>query len=222
MGLVEKLTDLDEAIWEQYEKVTQYCNKEFGWDKYDLMKASSGLTSASFFGANFYMSLAGWQWDNPRLASVGTFGAAVGIGLYYLNRSEINETEKKEVASLHNGVIKKPIFGPKRPSLFTYNSIFYSYFLYRFATKQGFPDSLGLNTSLSSDENILGALVSTSLLFLTFFGTCKLYFSDQIPTPPQKKKSVLKTLYEKTIGKLQVAPQPQLEPKYESIDDVVA
>jgi len=68
----------------------------------------------------------------------------------------------------------------------------------------------------------LGALVSTSLLFLTFFGTCKLYFSDQIPTPPQKKKSVLKTLYEKTIGKLQVAPQPQLEPKYESIDDVVA
>ena len=38
MGLEQKLLQLDEKIWKQYEKVTQMAEKYVGLDKYDLAR----------------------------------------------------------------------------------------------------------------------------------------------------------------------------------------
>ena len=93
MGLVDKLTELDEYIWKQYEKVTQYCHKEYGWNKYDLASKTLAGETASLSGSSTYIFLTGIE-GNDTIAITG--GAVVGlvtVSNHYLKRNLIKEPE---------------------------------------------------------------------------------------------------------------------------------
>ena len=214
MGLEDKLTKLDEAIWKQYEKVTQYCNKEYGWNKYDLATRAALGSSISYLGAGVYMFIYGFQTSNMFFTTLGITGSLVAIPNYYVSKKGNEQKEAMEIKRLENsGVLPFPTFKPYRAFNFAFAALLCS-----FAGLRMFNDFPQHN----EEKNTLWTIINLALGTYYVFRPSESYFRDQIMTPPKKKKKVLKTLYEKVTGKFQPAPAPQLEPtKYQSIDDVV-
>ncbi len=221
MTLTEKLTELDQVIWKQYEKVTQYCNKEFGWNKYDLARKTNTGMGISAAGAGVYGVLEGVLGSSPATVGASLFCPMVGIGYCYLTKIIINESqEKEEISQLEKGVVHAPEPRAYRPLLLGAGFLNLFLSISSFLGLQEVPETL---KPLSQDNyNILGGLYGLALASMVFFVASTDYFSEQIMTPPQKKKSVLKAITEKVTAKLQPAYVPQLEEaKYQSIDDVV-
>ena len=222
MGLVEKLTELDESIWKQHEKVTRYCNREYGWNKYDLVRKTLFATTASYLGEMTYMALGGIDEDRSYPIVIGGFFSLLTIVSYPLLMKSINEKEEREIKLLERtGATIEPVFKATRPAYSSALGALCAYMAYFSFTKQ-----LGLPEDVSEQYHQTTGLFFSAGFIWNIFRTSKSYFEDQIMTPPKKKKSVLKTIYEKVIRKFQVAPVPQLEPvkpiKYQSIDDAVA
>lgn len=222
MGLVDKLTELDKYIWTGFEKVTQYCNKEYGWDKYDLAKGMVSSTAGSLLGAGVYTSTLSVIGDTSFGAGFGV-GVGVGLGLVALLARNVGKqisdiVEYHELKDLEQGVVFQPVFKAIRPiTAFSLTTI-------PIVLNQ--LDAPPAYLQISDEKyNALSSLVFACYSAVSFFGFSALYFLDQIPTPPKKKKSVFKTLYEKVAGKLQPAPVPQLQPakptRYQSIDDML-
>lgn len=222
MGLVDKLTELDQYIWTQHEKVTHYCNKEFGWDKYDLARKANTSQTAFLSGAAIYLTLMGIEGKDMATVAVSAVWSLLGVGLHYHDNDSIKRREKDESKTLERtGAISKPEFNALRPAWFLFGSAILGQYIYTSVTQQNSPP---VNTSLSLEEyHSLSSLVGVSLLGFHIFATAKEYFLDQIITPPKKKKSVLKTLYEKVKGKVPAVPQlDSVKPTgYQSIDEVV-
>jgi len=224
MGLVDKLTEVDKTIWHGYEKVTNYCNQEFGWDKYSLAKGANLGQSISYFGGGLYFFIEGLQSGNNGSLMIGGMSSLYALGSFYVDNRDLQKDEKKEIALLEKtSATTLPRFKPSRPVIFVGLSAFGGYYLHSYATQQELPPEL---SPLSSQEyNLFGALIMASFLSSNLFRVCKSYFQDQIMTPPKKKKKVLKTLYQKVKGKARAVQVPQLEPvkeptKCQSIDDL--
>src|SRR3989344_8682973 len=115
MSLTDKLTELDEVIWKQYEKVTQYCNKEFGWNKYDLVGKANVGTAISAVGTGVYGTLEGYLDSSPVLAISHLFVPTMALGIYYTLKKNIGVWEKRERHQMENGMIKAPQFKALRP-----------------------------------------------------------------------------------------------------------
>ena len=110
-------------------------------------------------------------------------------------------------------MLPSPTSKPYRP----FNFVFAAFFLSLAGLRMFdyFPQS-------NEEHNALRSIIDIALGSYLVGHTSESYFQDQIMTPPTKKKSVFKTLYEKVTGKLQPTPAPQLEPtKYQSIDNIV-
>ncbi len=214
MGLVDKLTELDEKIWKQYEKVTNYCNKEYGWNKYDLATRSALGSSISMLGAGVYMLIDGFQTSNMVYTTIGITASLLAIPFYHVRKKSYGRQEAAEIKLLENGgALVSPTSKPYRPFNFGFAAFFFSSAELRMLGD--FPQS-------NEEQNTLMMCVGLAWGCYYVCYPSESYFKDQIMTPPKKKKSVLKTLYQKVTGKIQPAPQPQLEPtKYQSIDDVV-
>ena len=120
MGLVDKLTEVDKYVWKQYEKVTQYCNKEYGWDKYDLERKSNKAMVASGVGVGFYNTLEGYLGSSPIHIGVGLTVTAFVGGLYYLIEGSSKRKEAEEIKKLErgNGTVSAPQFLAWRPPYF--------------------------------------------------------------------------------------------------------
>lgn len=213
MGLVNKLTELDQYIWKQYEKVTQYCNRKYGWDKYDLKTISEKTVAVAFAGAGTYETIIGFSINSLPFLAIGLLTGAGSIHQYFKVEADNKKERKEELEQIsRTGAVKEPRFSFERPTLLAGSTVF---------------DGVGVAVLYASDNGpatalgLLGIALGASVLNIAVSS----YFQDQILTPPKKKKSVFKTFYEKVTGKLQPAP-PQLEPvrpnKYQSIDDLVA
>ena len=220
MVLVDKLEELDQAIWKQYEKVTNYCNKEYGWNKYDLARLSNSADNCSYLGAGVYLAITGYNGSSVTSFIVGALVVPFSMLNYHGQKKSLTRDEELEGKLLEiTGAAKPVVYKSWRPLNFG----LVAYSAYRayssFTGGQQLPESF----SMSPEEyNNLSGMSMALLTSFFFFQTSKKYFQDQIMTPPKKKKSVLKSLYEKAAGKLPAAPQPQLEPtKYQSIDDAV-
>lgn len=214
MGLVDKLTEADEKIWKQYEKITQYCNKEYGWNKYDLASKASLGTAISHLSGSVYMLIDGLQTSNMFFTTLGIAGSLLSIPSYYFSKKDYERNEAAEIRRFESGgALPSSVSKPYRPLNFAVAAEFFSVTGgYMFSD---FPQS-------SEEHNTLWMLIS--LAFGSYFicHPSESYFSDQIMTPPKKKKKVLKTLYEKVTGKFQAAPVPQSEPnKYLFVDEAV-
>lgn len=213
MGLEDTLTKLDEKIWKQYEKVTNYCNEEYGLNKYDLATRAALGASISFLGTNVYLLIGGFQISSMFSITVGIMGSLVAVPAYYVRKKDYEREEAEEMKLLEsNGALQSPISKPYRPLDFGLAAFFFS---------SAVSSMLGDFPQPNEEQNTL--LMCTTLAGCYFVcSPSESYFADQIMTPPKKKKSVFKTIYEKITGKLQPATQPQLEPaKYQSIDDIV-
>lgn len=225
MGLVDKLTELDEAIWKQYEKVTNYCNREYGWNKYDLARKTNTGMGISAVGTGVYGALEGMLASSPALIGTNLFCPMIAIGSYYLLKIRDEYQEKKEISQLEQlgDAIPAPQFYFSRPlvgGVGVFLGLVVS--ITSFLGLDKMSESL---KPLSQDNyNTLGGLQGLGLASMVFFVVSTSYFEDQITTPPKKKKSVFKTVYEKVTGRIPTIPQlePVKEPtKYLSINDVV-
>ena len=54
---LETLSQLDQLIWQQYEKVTHAAEKYVGWDKYNLMNLCTKATAIGGLGASIYAGI---------------------------------------------------------------------------------------------------------------------------------------------------------------------
>ena len=224
MGLVDKLTEADKYIWKQHEKVTSYCNKEYGWNKYDLVRKANIAMFGSLLGGGTYMSLMGGG-DNLGVTVLGGTLSLLAVGTYPTSKKIINIEEAVDTELLiYYGATREPRFGAYRPASLVASLLLTASFATAFFTGQ--LHIITEKSPISQEEfNQLGGLAAIATFCGYIFWGMKSYFQDQIMTPPKKKKSVLKSLSEKATEKIQPAPVPQLEPvkptKYQSIDNIV-
>ncbi|MDP3734139.1 MAG: hypothetical protein Q8R37_02830 [Nanoarchaeota archaeon] len=223
MGLTEKLTELDEYIWKQFEKVTVKANKELGWNKYDLARATKSLANVTYGGTGFYLSLLGYNNlennSNSYLAMLMGVGLTIAAPLMQKNDMKVyNQFEERETAIIkETGAALQPTFESYRPKLlFFAGSIAIGSVLNYNDTSM--LESLFETTKQNANlVTLIGGIYSFSLSSMVSAH----YFLQQILTPPATKKSLFRTVYEKMTGKLK--PAPQVEPtKYQSIEDLVA
>ena len=221
MGLVDKLTEIDEGIWKQYQKVNNYCHKEFGLDKYDLARKSNKSFLVSGVGFAGYGALENVLGSSPSHLVGDALGVAATGFLYALFRDVLKSREKEEQNLLKNGIVEVPRFKAWRPVFIPIIALGIGTCIAQFLGNFPVPEYLPTLPQESYDR-LEGLQSIFNSMWLLSNISCY-YFADQVPTPPAKKKSVFNTLYEKVKEKIKSEPVPQLEQaKYASIDDVVA
>ncbi len=215
MSLESLLTKADEAIWKQYEKVTNWSYEKYGWSKYELATMCGKAYGTCLVGYGTYFTLNCFN-DGSLMKWVGiTAGVACSILGVYISNSASKRNKKLEQAETElaiYGVVRKPEFGTRRPldllmdttlaSIITFSSYFGS-----------LPKQYG---ETIEEYRILGVAMG-----VTFFGSslCRIssdYFSSQLPKPPKTKKSVWQALYE-PITKYFRKAVPLPEPKPEGV-----
>ncbi len=214
--MTSPLASLDELIWNQFEKVTQYAHRNYGRDKWDLAHLANWATGVSFLGIGTYSSLmlnhSTTPTDQALYTTLGVLGLTAGMaGPYICNKLNQSRRKAELVQLIHDSSVKIPQFGWKRP-LFMYLGMLSM-------VAGGF--YLQQETSLSKTAGLLTLCSGFSWEFMASSD----YFSTQFPKPPSTKKPFWKTTYEGIKNKFK--PKPQLEPaaeptpKYGTIDGVV-
>ncbi len=211
------LTSLDELIWKQFEKVTQYAHKNYGWDKYDLTNVMETAASGLMMGYGTYLVTAATMANSFSrgigYAFLGTGTGLLGIIFGSLSRRRNENGRTKELQKLlQTGAASKPHYNALRPlALFGFTYV----------------ATWGLLSNQIKNENLNRvfdfAFITGELGFIFF--TAASYFKDQIMTPPSAKKSFLKTLYQQAANRLK--PKPALQPvedpagKYASVETYI-
>src|SRR3989344_9305255 len=172
------LTDLDEAIWKQYEKLTHYCNKTFGWDKFDLAKKANGAYLVSGVGYGFYEGLEGALGSSSEnYVTAGIFAASAGM-LYAINRMALTFREQRERSYFErSGVAEAPQAKAWRPLFGALLPFGIAIGLASYLGDDKVPENLAL--SLES-YNRLDGLQSICNNLQTFFFISYFYLADQI------------------------------------------
>lgn len=215
MSLESLLIKVDESIWKQYEKVTNWAYKNYGWSKYDLMKACGLAQGISIFGVGVYSVLNSFNRSPPSAGEIigGISLSTVGIALSNFTHKQSKQLEQSEMDLAVEGVATKPKFGIWNPLIISiYSSVGLSTHYIWFNSINPSQDYIG---TLGEFQNIATALevlywgyISTGISFD--------YFSSQLPKPPKAKKSVWWALYEPITKRLHKAiPLP--EPKSEGV-----
>ncbi|MEK6940254.1 MAG: hypothetical protein AABX31_06020, partial [Nanoarchaeota archaeon] len=168
MGLTDKLIELDQYFWKQHEKVTHYCNREYGWNKYDLVRKANLATYGSMFGEGTYLAIGGLVGDSLGSAALGGILSLVAAGAYSLSKKVIDRKEAREINLLiESGATEEPHFEAYRPaSLFGF-SLLHTYLAVSSFTGQ-FPVPEGLSVSPVEYNNLSG-LFWTAAFFVTVF-----------------------------------------------------
>lgn len=216
-SMTNPLTSLDELIWKQFEKVTQYAHKNYGWDKYDLTNIMETTTGGLMMGYGTYLVTAATM-TNSFSSGIGYSFLGTGTGLFgilfasFSRRRNENERAKELQELMETSTVTKPHYTAIRPSVllgFTYMAT------------QGLLDYQikNKNFGVALDFAIITGGLGSIFLVATS------YFKDQIMTPPTIKKPFWKTTYERMRNKFK--PKPQLEPaaepasQYATIDTLV-
>ena len=211
MSLESILTKVDEATWKQYEKVTDWAYKNYGWSKYDLAKSSIWGEGISICGVYTYLGISGFNYNPTKWLTVLTGVCCSLTGILYANTFSkgVNSQEQIENETLtRTEAVYEPRFDAWRPLAL------------------GFTTSLGSLAIIAScfmnQENVESLELQKTIVRLMGIGlsTCGFchvsagYFLSQIPKPPKAKKSAWQALYE-PVTKYFRKVVPQLEPKPE-------
>lgn len=216
MELRERLETLDQAVLEQFEKLTQKANRELGWTKYDLKRVADGASSFSMGAMGMYSILTGILAE-PVFSGTASIvvPAAVIAGTVMLEASYtgskgcnfINDlSERAEAQLAQQGVTPAPSLNPYRPLslLLPAAGVVMSYVIQK------------ANTILPDGAIIQNPAFLQSLGFVLYgmsafisFQICSSYLQDTTMIPPAaEKKSFWKTLYQRAAA---IMPKPQPE-----------
>ena len=195
------LTSLDELIWKEFEKITQYAHKNYGWDKYDLATLTHLSCSIAMAGMCTYASI-NEAIDHHYNTSAFTGFLIMPIAVHHQSQRKFCDNLKEiESQTLKlTGAAVKYSFNPLRASL-TLASLAASVFGINYLTEA--PDTKKILEGLMiilGGAGFLGMQVSN-------------YFITQLPNFPSTKKPFWRTTYEKIANKWK--PKPQLEPATE-------
>ncbi len=203
------LTSLDEIVWKQFEKVTQYAHRNYGWDKYDLATRCSSLVTCSLLGGGMYMAIANYSTGNFVRGSLSLVSfAAMGVSIDILSKYLHNQWRKNETEELTNtGATREPTFTSVRPAMLSIPPVLY-----------------GLGISMAAGNNFLGdeqfyneqyrAAATLGCLMAGTMGVgfvATWYFDDQMMTPPSLKKSLWKALWSYVTRPFSTAAQKPVE-----------
>ncbi len=213
MPMKNPLTTLDEIVWKQFEKVTQYAHKKLGWNKYDLATITDRAFAAVSVGASVYAGIEGAYY--PVASSDQIIAMAVSLmwlGAGYLEHQNAKKNKKLEKSELseivRTGAILQPQFSSSRPVTLCIDLLVCGGGIY------------GLLGGLQPAHEIVGgpqeyslliglSLIATGATFL--FKTSSDYFRSQLMTPPKAKKSLWNAAHESvaSLGKyFKPAPKP--------------
>lgn len=205
MTLEEKLAKVDEKIWKQFERISDYAYRYFGYNKYDLARKCDNTAAIGLLSAAVYTGI------------VGTMSLPIGAGLlagtavliptsyiYYHCRTEDNNAgEKKEIELLlKTGAASAPNFGSDRPikiihstALLTAVAVSFRLLSPHVVGNQDLYENLGLFSEISYAFSCIGLCSAY-------------YFRAQIMQPPKAKINPVKALYEKAVAHFRSVPQP--------------
>lgn len=214
LEMTNPLTSLDELIWKQFEKVTQYAHKEYGWDKYDLANVMHLSGSMAMAGMCTYASIL--EAINHQYGTSAVVGSLI-VPIAYHHQSQRSFYEQLKKIELKTLTI-------------TSTAVQYSFDSLRSSLLIGslVLTVLGINHVAQADDTkqILEGLVLIGGAVGFASSQAAHYFITQLPTHPSTKKPFWKTTYERIRNKLK--PKPQLEPaaepaqQYVTIDTLVA
>jgi len=205
MGLEQKLLQLDEKIWRQYEKVTQVADAYLGLDKYDLVKGCNNLVVGGALASCLYAGLFSVKEQNVSfgMLSLGYLGLA---GVNYFLGPKLDVSRKKlDQIFLQKGIVLAPQFQSNRPLGLVLCPV-------AFSCGMLFYDSY-------TDSSLLNSLFYFSVGFFVGSETSKWYFRDQIPKPPRKTPAKLQEWYNglrESLGR-----KVEVSVKYEGIEERV-
>lgn len=221
MGLRDGLETLDQAVLEQFERLTQKANRELGWTKYDLKRVADSASGLSLGVAGVYSILTGifgapvysgtqFELQTPLVVVTGALTLLEAYNFPKQSRKANDSSEKVELEhALHGEAMASPN-SPYRPLSFMIPVLFL-----------GFGGNVSRGTEIPfPDGTITSAPVLFQLLGLYCYGmsgaflfqTCSSYLSDTTMTPPATKKSFWKTLYQRAAAALMPKPQPEKVP----------
>jgi hypothetical protein len=216
MSLESLLTKVDEATWKQYEKVTNWAYKNYGWSKYELATMCGRAEGICFTGYGTYLTLNCLNDSSSLMKGVGiATGATCSIvGGYIFNsapkRNKQLEQAEKELAIY--GVTRKPEFGKKRPLDLLIDTTLAS-IIASLSYFGPLPKQYG---GTIEEYRLLGVAMGVTFLGTNFCRISADYFSSQLPKPPKAKKSVWQALSEPITKYFRKAVH-QMEPKPEGV-----
>ena len=226
------LTSLDELIWKEFEKVTQYEHKEWGWDKYDLARMSDNVAVLSLVEMGTYSALHGFIDSSTRAPLNLSIGFAAVAAAYFLSKHKQRKNDEFELEELKDfvetGAVRPPIILWFRPLYFLgFSGYFLQEGVEKLLNRESFVPQFF--TFLSPGE--YNTLIGLSALCVSM---CALgegsagYFRSQIytlPGPPTKKP-FWKTMYAGLSDRFKpkAIPEPAAEPtsKYSLADHRIA
>ncbi len=203
------LETLDQIVWKQYEKVTNYCNDKVGWNKYDLAKLSNDTAGIFAVGTTVYSAINSYFGmnkfvDQPNFSNLWDVIVSLAcIPLYlsfaktsYKESQQYKEKEEKEYQSLlETGAVKQPTISATRPA---------ALFCFLYCISWGIYQLHGsISNNSETPQNltkVAAALLTETVGFYGSFYTSKDYFEEQILTPP-KTKGLFKIIYDRIRNK---------------------
>ncbi|GEM_PF-4568918 len=182
MGLEEKLSQLDELIWKQFEKVTHYADKTVGWDKYDLARGSVNVALAGSLAFTIYNGINWAKYEGSQVV-------AVGLGLLMMttdfsNKKKVDYIQQYDTKLLKKGMMVSPNYTPRRPVTLLLASVLL-----------GTASTIVPNISLDQDVQKLYYL-GIGAQYVSLLGTMSSsYFCSQLPKPPRTSPGKLQAWY---------------------------
>ncbi len=215
MGLTDILTEIDCRTWGKFEKVTQYAHKRLGWDKFDLESLASRGAHISMVGSSVYSAISGFLNENLVVFAIG---GALSLCFGYQDRRQQKKIRARQEAEYeflkgYGTSVPAPKFSPLRPLFWLFPAYFLGMGIY-----QGhyLPTEVLLKSmpNISPQDNrVLAQLAYDTLAGYFALDICCDYFSKQLPTPPKKKRKLLRQLYHAVVQKLK--PKEPLVPAEE-------
>ncbi len=220
MGLRERLETLDQAVLEQFERLTQKANRELGWNKYDLKRVADGAACFSVGAIGMYSILTGilgepvFSGTSSVVVPLAVIAGTVMLGISYAGSKDYNFindiSERAEAQLAQQGVTPAPSLNPYRPL---------SLLLPAAGAAAGYAIQKA-NAILPDGTVILTPAFFQSLGFMLYgvsafisFQICSSYLQDTTMIPPSaEKKSFFKTLYQRAAAAIMPKPQPEKVP----------
>lgn len=211
------LTSLDELIWKQCEKVTEYAYKNAGWDKWDLIRVTDTAAITAQVGMGIYTAMSGVVRNEfPVLRGyyvlMGGLIGGGGLATSYFYKVMNKQRQDQEFKILtETGASLRPSYGSMRPNALGAASALAGYAAYNLHQD-------------AAPLDVLWGLTMGCASILLISSVASNYFSSQSPPkPPTPKKSlwniVREVVYKRISGKKPViVTDPifqQLDPTYE-------